>query len=76
MYVLEDFLTEKEKTCIISNSFVFIFSKKRLQNDKNMTKNSSKKGTKVAVDNLKQLGGPNFTYAEGLVKFGLHLAAL
>ena len=33
-------------------------------------------GTCTDPNNLKQLGRPNFTYAESLVKFGLHLVAL
>ena len=33
-------------------------------------------GTCTDPNNLKQLGRPNSTYAEGLVKFGLHLGVL
>ena len=33
-------------------------------------------GTCTGSNNLKQLGRPNFTYAEGLMKFGLHLDVL
>ena len=69
-------------------SFFFIFSQETPQNFKKL-QISSKKGTKVGCtfslsvrargrctdpNNIKQVGGQNFTYAKGLVKFGLHLA--